>query len=136
MYICHVNLLIQFTMSKAKQSANVSNVETKQIESANVSLVRKHKIDYSTLSQSEQKKLREKRRKGLFNIIDKYILSKKGKNSVDEKTLFEEFKAYVLNNYNIPLSECESVFSGTSANVRSEYWKIFIPAFKKYLSGK
>jgi hypothetical protein len=128
-----------------KQNQNSAKVETTKVENAKVenstvenvnvsSLIRKHKIDYSNISQKEQKNIREKRRKGLFNIIDKYILSKKGKNSVDEKQLFEEFKQYITNNYNVPLSECENVFNGNSQNIRSEYWKMFIPTFKAYLA--
>jgi hypothetical protein len=118
----------------SEQSANVStNVETK-----NVSLVRKFiGLNYETLNASEKKKFREKRRKQLFQIIDNYILAKQGKKAnFDKKANFEEFKQFVTNNYNIPLSDCESVFNGQSENVRKQYFAMYIQDFKMYLSGK
>ena len=127
------NLFIMSKQSKVSAEQSTNNVETK-----NVSLIRKFiGLNYETMNASEKKKFREKRRKQLFQIIDNYILAKQGKKAnFDKKANFEEFKQFVTNNYNIPLSDCESVFHGQSENVRKQYFAAYIQDFKMYLQGK
>lgn len=127
------------------KKSNVNKVESTKVESAKVesakvesveisTLQRKFKgIDYNSLSRSEQKKFRENKRRKLFTIIDDYFLIKSGKkSSLTEKDVFESFKSFLVNEYNIPLSEAQNVFKGSGK--RLEIWNTFIPEFKAYLT--
>lgn len=77
---------------------------------------RKYKIDYSSLSTNEQKKVRAKIRRKLFSISDKLILAqKKGLNDEQSKEIRKEMESFSESTYlNADYSQREIFYNGNN----------------------
>lgn len=132
----NVKIEKQDKVQNKKQSTKKENLDVINVENIKRESTKKFVgLDYTNSTAKEQKRFRAEKRRKLFKIIDEYCIGKLTKKLDAEQTKahFESFKAFIKENYLIPISECENVFKGTGK--KKEDFDLFISDFKDYLNN-